>query len=387
MRPKPLSGLRILDLTRLLPGPMATLHLADLGADVIKIEDTGAGDYARTMGHMRGDSSIFFQLLNRNKRSLRLDLKQAQGVEIFLRLARDADIIVEGFRPGVVDKLGIGYATVAALNPRIVYCAISGYGQDGPYRERAGHDINYIGYAGVLDQIGVEGGAPAVPNFQIGDLLGGALTPLVGMLAAVIDAKASGKGRYVDVAMTDAVFAHNIFPLTNVLGGGAEPRGAGLISGGSPCYGVYATADGRHMAVGALEPKFWQTLCTAIERPDLIPLGLARGKEGARVKAELAAIFASQPQSHWTQKFDKLDCCVTPVLRMEESLSDAQLTARGMVVEAEGLRQFTPPYKLSEYEFTVDHAAPASGAHTEEILQAAGYSAEQIAAFKNSAVI
>jgi len=164
MRPKPLSGLRILDLTRLLPGPMATLHLADLGADVIKIEDTGAGDYARTMGHMRGDSSIFFQLLNRNKRSLRLDLKQAQGVEIFLRLARDADIIVEGFRPGVVDKLGIGYATVAALNPRIVYCAISGYGQDGPYRERAGHDINYIGYAGVLDQIGVEGGAPSLPR-------------------------------------------------------------------------------------------------------------------------------------------------------------------------------------------------------------------------------
>src|SRR6266540_5805151 len=174
MRSKPLSGIRVLDLTRLLPGPMATLHLADMGADVIKIEDTGSGDYAREMGRTREGMSDFFRLVNRNKRAVRLDLKQPQGREVFLRLAKGADVVVEGFRPGVMAKLGLGYAALAAVNPRLVYCSITGYGQDGPYADRAGHDINYIGYAGVGDQIGTAG-APVVPNFQIADLLGGGL--------------------------------------------------------------------------------------------------------------------------------------------------------------------------------------------------------------------
>ncbi|HRD88357.1 MAG TPA: CaiB/BaiF CoA-transferase family protein, partial [Accumulibacter sp.] len=249
MRPSPLAGLRVLDLTRLLPGPLASMHLADLGADVIKIEDTGAGDYARSAGAVHGSVS-YFQLVNRNKRSLRLDLKQAAGVDTFLRLATTADVILEGFRPGVVDKLGIGYAVVATINPRIAYCAITGYGQDGPYRDRAGHDLNYLGYCGLLDQIGTAGAAPAIPNFQIGDLLGGSLSALVGILAAVIDARATGHGRYVDVSMTDAVFAHTLFPLLAVLGlGHAVPRGEDVLSGGMPSYGVYATSDGRHLAV------------------------------------------------------------------------------------------------------------------------------------------
>src|SRR6266571_2720087 len=175
MRSKPLSGIRVLDLTRLLPGPMATLHLADMGADVVKIEDTESGDYARAMGPARGRSSVFFQLINRNKRAIRLDLKQQQGREVLLRLAKGAEILVEGFRPGAMVKLGVGYDALAAVNPRLVYCSITGYGQDGPYADRAGHDINYIGYAGVGDQIGTEE-APIVPNFQIADLLGGALT-------------------------------------------------------------------------------------------------------------------------------------------------------------------------------------------------------------------
>src|SRR3989338_11108512 len=207
----PLAGLRILDLTRLLPGPVATMHLADLGAEVIKIEDTGAGDYARAMGPAerattgRDGDSLFFRLVNRNKKSLRLDLKQVAGVEVFMRLARNADVIFESFRPGVVDKLGIGYDAVRALNPRIVYCAVTGYGQTGPWADQAGHDINYLATAGLLDQIGshdgVHSGPPAIPNLQIGDLLGGALTPLLGVLAAVISAKATGQGSHVDVAM------------------------------------------------------------------------------------------------------------------------------------------------------------------------------------------
>lgn len=377
-RAKPLAGLRVLDLTRLLPGPVATMHLADLGADVIKIEDTGAGDYARAMGPRNaaraGEASAFFRLVNRNKRGMRLDLKQPDGVAVFRRLVCKADVVIEGFRPGVMDKLGIGPAALAALNPRIVFCSISGYGQTGPYALRAGHDINYIGYAGVLDQIGVAGGDPAVPNFQIGDLLGGALAPLLGILAAVIDARASGRGRHVDVAMTDAVLAHAIFPLAGLLARHtAPPRGADLLSGGVPCYGVYATADARHMAVGALEDKFWQLLCDTLQRPDLKPHGLSFGAAGAAARDQLARIFAGRTQAQWIATFDCVDCCVTPVLNIAESLENEQLQARGMVVEADGIPQFAPPFKLSDMEFSVERAAPAPGQHSAEVLREAGY--------------
>lgn len=387
-RGKPLAGLRVLDLTRLLPGPVATQHLADLGADVVKIEDTGEGDYARSMGAKPGETSAFFKLVNRNKRALRLDLKKTEGVAVFRRLTLSADVVIEGFRPGVMDKLGIGYEALAELNPRLVFCSISGYGQDGPYVQRAGHDINYIGYAGVLDQIGAAGGPPAVPNFQIGDLLGGALVPLVGLLASVIDARASGRGRKVDVAMTDAVFAHAVFPLAGLLARLAPPpRGADLLSGGVPCYGVYATADGRHMAVGALEKKFWELLCDTLGRPDLKPFHLAFGTKGEQAKRELAAVFASRPQSHWVGVFDKVDCCVTPVLHIGEALDNEQLQARGMVVEADGLPQLAPPYKLSDYEFAIERGAPAPGQHSDEILREAGYADTDIDSLRAQGII
>jgi crotonobetainyl-CoA:carnitine CoA-transferase CaiB-like acyl-CoA transferase len=391
-RAKPLAGLRVLDLTRLLPGPVATQHLADLGADVVKIEDTGEGDYARTMGvpsdKKAGETSAFFRLVNRNKRALRLDLKQPEGVAVFQRLTLSADVVIEGFRPGVMDKLGIGYDALAELNPRLVFCSISGYGQDGPYAQRAGHDINYIGYAGVLDQIGAAGGPPVVPNFQIGDLLGGALAPLVGLLAAVIDARATGHGRHVDVAMTDAVFAHAVFPLTGLLARLAPPpRGADLLSGGVPCYGVYATADGRHMAVGALEKKFWELLCDTLGRADLKPFHLAFGAKGEQAKQDLAAVFAGQPQSHWIGVFDQVDCCVTPVLHIGEALDNEQLQARGMVVEADGLPQLAPPYKLSEYDFAIERSAPAPGQHSEEILREAGFDENAIDHLRQRGII
>ena len=387
-RAKPLAGLRVLDLTRLLPGPVATQHLADLGADVVKIEDTGEGDYARSMGARPGETSAFFKLVNRNKRALRLDLKQPEGVAVFQRLTLSADVVIEGFRPGVMDKLGIGYDALAELNPRLVFCSISGYGQDGPYAQRAGHDINYIGYAGVLDQIGAAGGPPVVPNFQIGDLLGGALAPLVGLLAAVIDARATGHGRQVDVAMTDAVFAHAVVPLAGLLARLAPPpRGADLLSGGVPCYGVYATADGRHMAVGALEKKFWELLCDTLGRADLKPFHLAFGAKGEQAKQDLATVFAGQPQSHWIGVFDQVDCCVTPVLHIGEALDNEQLQARGMVVEADGLPQLAPPYKLSEYDFVIERSAPAPGQHSEEILREAGFDENAIDHLRQRGII
>jgi crotonobetainyl-CoA:carnitine CoA-transferase CaiB-like acyl-CoA transferase len=388
MRPKPLDGLRVLDLTRLLPGPLATQHLADYGAEVIKVEDTGAGDYARSMGAMNGDTSFFYQIVNRGKKSLRLDLKQAEGRALFLKLVATADVVIEGFRPGVMDKLGLGYATLAATNPKIVVCSISGYGQTGPYALRAGHDINYIGYAGVLDQIGVAGGPPAISNLQIGDLLGGTLSALFGLLVAVIDARASGRGRHVDVAMTDAAMAHAIFPLAEVLAnGGVQPRGEDLLSGGVPCYGVYETADGRHMAVGALEEKFWFLLCDSLGRPDLKAAHLATGEAGQRARADVAEIFRSRTQREWIRLFDPVDCCVTPVLRLEESLEDAHLVARGMVTEVAGVRQFAPPVRLSEFEPAAFAPAPSAGADSDRVLAQLGIDADEIDRLRAAGVI
>ena len=371
----PLVGIRVLDLTRLLPGPVCTLHLADLGADVIKIEDRGAGDYARTMGAVPGKASAFYRLVNRNKRSLALDLKDARGRAAFLALAQRADVVVEGFRPGVMAALRLDHPAIAAANPRVVYCSLSGYGRDGPRAEAAGHDINYLGYAGVLDQTGVRGGPPALSNLQIADLLGGATTAAIGILAALVGALRTGRGRYVDVAMADASFAHQIFALAALEeSGNLDARGGALLTGGVPCYGIYPTQDGRFLAVGALEEKFWRALCMAIGRQDLIVGQFARGAEGDRVRADLEAIFAGAPLADWVHRLGGVDCCVTPILTLAEALGDPQFVARKMIVTGDdGLRQFAPPFKLSDHEFAIARAAPAQGEHGVEILREAGF--------------
>jgi crotonobetainyl-CoA:carnitine CoA-transferase CaiB-like acyl-CoA transferase len=393
MRPKPLAGIRVLDLTRLLPGPMCTMHLADLGAEVIKIEDPRAGDYARGLGPVKVAESGLFLATNRNKRGLRLDLKRAEGREVFLRLARDAGAVVESFRPGVTERLGIGYPALKALNPRIVYCSITGYGQTGPYRDRAGHDLNYCGYAGVTEQTGAAGGEPVIPNFLVGDLLGGALTAAMGILAALVEAGRRGEGRHVDVAMADAVLAHCIMPLAACIAGkGVPPRGEDLLSGREACYAVYRTADGRHMAVAALERKFWDLLCDTLGRPELKPLHLAPGAQGERAKRELAAVFAARPRVHWIERFRDVDCCVTPVLGLDEALENEQFAARGMVlrvrhpVEGEVL-QAALPLKLSDFQFAVERPPPMPGEHSDEILAGAGYSREEIARLRAGGVI
>ena len=377
-RPGPLAGIRILDLTRLLPGPVTTLHLADLGAEVIKIEDPQVGDYARTLGTGQGEengqSSAYFRMINRNKQGLRLDLKKPEGVEVFMRLAREADVIIESFRPGVMDKLGVGYAAIAAVNPKIAYCSISGYGQDGPYKDRAGHDINYLGYAGVLDQIGSEGGNPAIPNFQIADLLGGALTAAMGILAAVVEAQRTGQGRYIDVSMTDSVLAHTYFTMLRLNDAGqSAPRGSDLLSGGLPCYATYRCADGKYMAVGALEGKFWKIACAVLGRPDWL-----KRQWDASLRGELAELFATRPRDEWASLFAAVDCCITPILSPEEALANEQISARQMVLHVDGLTQFAPPLKMSDFEFSIRQPAPKAGEHNAAILAAAGYSADEI---------
>jgi crotonobetainyl-CoA:carnitine CoA-transferase CaiB-like acyl-CoA transferase len=273
-----------------------------------------------------------------------------------------------------MDKLGVGYAVIAALNPRIAYCSISGYGQDGPYKELAGHDINYLGYAGVLDQIGCAGGSPAIPNFQIADLLGGALTAAFGILAAVVEAQRTDKGRYVDVSMTDSVLAHTFFTMLRLNDSGHSlPRGSDLLSGGLPCYGAYRCADGRHMAVGALEGKFWKVCCDVLDRPEWV-----RRQWDASLRAEVAAVFASRPRDDWAKLFAAVDCCVTPILTPEEALENEQIVARGMVLQEDRLTQFAPPLKISGFEFAIRQPAPAAGQHNAAILAAAGYTPDEI---------
>jgi len=393
MRPKPLAGVRVLDLTRLLPGPMCTLHLADMGADVLKIEDLGGGDYARWNEPKKTAHSPFYLAINRNKRSLKIDLKKDGGRDIFLRLASKADVIVEGFRPGVVDRLGIGYGDIEPLNPGIVYCALSGYGQDGPYRDRAGHDINYCSYAGIADQMGPRDGPPALTNFQIADLAGGALSAAMGILAALVEQRATGRGRYVDISMTDCTFSHGVAALGTYEGlGRSLPRGQDMLTGGLPCYGFYETKDGRYMSLGALEPKFWKTFCEAVGRPDLVARHIVMGKQADEVRDQVAAVFRSETQAHWTKLLADKDCCVAPVLTLEEAMANEQLRARAMVVgvdhPADGtLPQFAFPVKFNDFDFTVERPAPEHGEHTDEVLGELGLNEQEIGTLRRTGVI
>ncbi len=338
----PLSDLKVIDLTRLLPGPVATQHLADMGARVIKIEDTGAGDYARRFGLTQqqvaaGLQSPFFTAINQGKDCIQLDLKTAEGRDKLLQLVRDADALIESFRPGVMDKLGLGYETLKAINPKLVYCAISGYGQTGPLAQAAGHDINYLATAGTFSALMTEDSTPALPNLQIADLMGGALMAAMSTLAAVIGARATGQGRFIDISMTEGVLLHNLTQLyAHNLTGQSKPVGQDMLNGGLPCYGLYRCADGAYLAVGSLELKFWERVCEVLNRPEWKIAhqdhGLVPGStEAQRIKHELAALIAQKPLVYWAEKFKGVDACVTPVLSFEEALVHEQFTARGIV--------------------------------------------------------
>jgi len=369
----PLEGLKVLDLSRLLPGPYATLVLADLGAQVDKVEEPGVGDYTRHSPPMKDDTSALFLGLNRNKRSIALDLKSADGAAKLKALAKQYDVLVESFRPGVMDKLGLGWDALSKENPRLIYCAISGYGNTGPDRLRAGHDINYLARAGALAYGGQAGGAPALPGVQIADIGGGSLFALVGILAAVHERHRTGQGRFVDVSMTDGALAFLHMHLAGrlVMGKDGTPlqRGREALNGGFACYGLYRTQDDRWLAVGSLEPKFFQGLCEAIERPELLAGGYDTGEEGARTRQALEAVFASKPLEHWVTLFRQKDLCIEPVREGDEVLDDPQLKARGVFAEAGGVMWLRTPLKLGEVPL---RPPPALGEHTEEILREHG---------------
>lgn len=341
---RPLDGLRVLDLTRLLPGPYCTWQLAEMGADVLKIEDPKLGDYTRSLNPQ------MFRLLNANKRGDVLDFKQAADRERFLtELVPQAEVVVEGFRPGVLDKLGVGYAAIREANPAIVYCAITGYGQDGPYRDHAGHDLNYCGYSGLLEQTGHPDREPAPISFQIADLAGGAQSASIGILAAVLAARATGQGRFVDISMTDCTAALQVVQMASLLARGEDPpRGRDMLSGGLPNYRVYACADGRFLALGALEHKFWLRFCQAVGREDLARAPLAPGAKSEAIMQEVAALLATRDRDAWMDLLGPADCCASPVLTPAEALENPHLRERGVFVGSGAEATIALPIRFSE---------------------------------------
>lgn len=395
---QPLSGMTVLDLSRLLPGPLCSMHLVEMGARVIKIEDTGMGDYARSLGAQKGSSSPMFQLLNRSKESISVDLTKPEGLDIVLKLVEKADVVLESFRPGVMKKLGLDYDKLKALNPKIVVCAISGFGQTGPWALKAGHDMNYCATSGLLDQVGSAESGPVLSNFQIADIAGGALSAAMAILAGLLGAERQGEGSFLDISMTDCAFANNMIPMSYFNATGKSPRrGQDLLTGGVPCYRLYETQDGRHMAVGSLELKFWQQVCEILERPEWAVaygdfMGAATSPEKMQktkaVEAEVEALFKSQPQSHWRDLFADSDCCVTPILNMPEVFEHPQLLAREMIQElnvsaTEKVVGPAPAIKygaqsLDAQKILNEQAGPAQGEHTLAVLRELSFSQADI---------
>ena len=385
----PLSSLRVLDFSILLPGPWATMMLADLGAEVLRVEAPHRPDMVRLMPPFDEESSAWHSVLNRSKRSLGLDLKKSGAADIVKRLISQGgyDIVIEQFRPGVMDRLGIGYESLRAANPQLIYCSITGYGQSGPLRDRAGHDINYVSLSGVMSHSGRREGGPSPLGVQLADIGGGSLGTLVGLLAAVIQRQTTGKGQLVDISMMDMMLAWQTHIISQYLVGQEVPDRESLPLNGGGAYDFYETADSRYLSVGTLEPKFWIGFCHAIERPDLIGQGYVQDAAALRaLKMEIGACIAARPLADWVSIFDPLDLCVEPVLDIVEALNQSQVQARNMIVDVakpdgSTQRQIGSPFKFSDSHAQYRHTGAKLGAHAKEVLAEIGYSELDIEAF------
>jgi crotonobetainyl-CoA:carnitine CoA-transferase CaiB-like acyl-CoA transferase len=383
----PLTGIRVLDMTRLLPGPFAGQMLAELGADVVKVEEPGTGDGSRLLPPFVQGVGLGFLATNRGKRSLVLNLKRPDGREAFLRLMDGADILLEGFRPGTLSRLGLDYETLRARNPRLIICALTGYGQDGPYSLRAGHDLNYLGYAGLLSHLARPGAPPHVPGTQLADVAGGALMAVIGMLAALVARGVTGRGQVVDVAMLDGSMALAPLLMASMIRGLPEILPGGeTLTGALPAYNVYETADSQYVTLAALEPKFWAEFLRLAGRPDLESRHIPRdAAEGEATFRELAALFRTRTRAEWLALLADTDACVGPVNSLAEALANPQVQARGVITGQEAgvplpraipLLSDMPPRSLSP--------APRLGEHTAILLGEVGYTPDEIAALLTS---
>jgi crotonobetainyl-CoA:carnitine CoA-transferase CaiB-like acyl-CoA transferase len=376
----PLEGIRVLDLTRLLPGPYCSLLLADYGADVIKVEDPKSGDYSRWYEpKVSDDQSAMFISLNRNKRSITLDLKDEKDKEAFISLIKTADVLIESFRPGVMDRLGLGFEELKVHNPKLIYCAITGYGQSGPYAKEAGHDINFLSYAGLLHLQGAPNEKPLIPSVQIGDIGGGALMAAIGILLAIIDAKKSNTSQFVDISMLDGALSwmHTILP--NYWTSGEMPnRGELTLNGGKACYEIYRTKDNRYISVGALEYKFWKNFCKVIGKEELIEKLDEPQEQQRLMKQEVQAAIHQKTLEEWLELFEGIDACVSPVLTPEELADHPQIKHRQMIEDITHpnvgvIKQIGNPIKLSNSTVRTRRYAPGLGEHTKEILNDLGF--------------
>ena len=377
----PLAGVRVLDLSRLLPGPYCSRLLADFGAEVIKVEHPGGGDWLRYVPPLADGESVLFQAINRGKKSLTLNLKSDEGRAIFLRLVESADVLLESFRPGVMERLGLGYRTLAQVHPRLIYCSLTGYGPDGPYRERAGHDLNYIGLAGLLELTGLREGPPVIPGALVADLTG-ALWAAIGILLALLARERTGRGQRVDGSLLGAALACMPVAVARHLGGQPMERGGSDLTGGVVCYQVYETGDGGYVTLAALEPQFWAAFCRAVGRDDLLGQQFAPAVPGEPAYEELRALFRTRTREEWAQVAGADSCC-EPVYDVGEALASAPVQALGMLAGAGSL----PPVRLSAHSAHPPAPAPTLGEHTAELLAELGYDPVAVAALREREVV
>jgi crotonobetainyl-CoA:carnitine CoA-transferase CaiB-like acyl-CoA transferase len=390
--PAPLNGITVLDFSRLLPGPFATQLLCNLGADVIKIEDPGIGDYMRAVPPLVRDVSYPFLMVNRGKKSLAVDLKTPEGREILHRLVRRADVVVEQFRPGVMARLGADYDSLAMMNPGLVYCSFSGYGQTGPDRDLPGHDINFVAKAGILGVTGQGDGRPVIPGVPIADLASG-FNAALAILAALRTRDRTGHGEYIDVAIFDTAVGLMVLGLARFLATGEEPLpGETLLTGTFPFYALYETKDGRWLAVAAVETKFWKRLCELLEAPELAEHQFADDAMRATVAETLAERFRRKTLEEWEAIFVREGLPVNGVKRVSEVVRDPQVKARGLLPAVEvarlGKLQVTAhPARHTDSTVHTPTEAPRKGEHTEEILRGLGYPLKRIEALAKKGVV
>ena len=387
--PLPLHGIRVLDLSRLIPGAVCTSILGDAGAEVIKVEETNVGDYERQIQPFIGSMGSRFLILNRNKKSVAVNLKEAEGRDVFLKAVESADVLVEGFRPGTMKRLGLDYEELESINPGLIFCSISSFGQDGPHRDAVAHDINILGMAGFFSVTGVKEGTPAIPGVQVADSIAG-MNAALAIVIALLARQKTGRGQFVDISMFDGVISWLFDAARYLFAGEAVPgTGAGRLWGGLPNYNVYRTKDGKHITVGSLESKFKRALLTELGREDLIDQSSETTtsnirESDAEAQAALEKVFLTKTKDEWMEQLEPLNICVGPVNTMEEALAHPQVKARGMLVEvnhpvAGNISQIGSPLKFSDARLDPNRIpAPRLGEHTAEIMEQLGFEKEEI---------